>query len=49
MTKQMAHEILTLWITGARYYQPEIITQALVITGDITGPLDKKYLGLEDL
>ncbi len=40
MSKQMAHEILNLWRSGARNYQPEIINQALAVTGDIAPRLD---------
>lgn len=49
MTKDLAHEILNLWRSGVRNYQESIITQALVITGDITGSLDRKYPEVEDL
>lgn len=43
MTKDLAHEILNLWRSGVRNYQESIITQALVITGDITGSLDYSH------
>lgn len=49
MTKELAHQILNLWRSGARHYQQSIIDQALVITGDITGTLDRKYPEVEDL
>jgi len=39
MSKEMAHHILNLWRSGARDYQPAIITQALVVLGDITQTL----------
>jgi len=39
MSKQTAHEILNLWRAGARHYQPEIVNQALAVTGDIATKL----------
>lgn len=43
MTKETAHQILNLWRSGARYYQESIITQALIITGDITTTLNNSH------
>lgn len=43
MTKDQAHQILNLWRSGARHYQQSIITQALVITGDISTTLNQSH------
>ncbi len=43
MSKQMAHEILNFWKSGARSYQPAIINQALAVTGDLSTNLNRTY------
>jgi hypothetical protein len=43
MTKELAHQILNLWRSGARQYQQSIINQALVITGDISTTLNNSH------
>jgi hypothetical protein len=35
MTRYQAHEILTLWKSGAKWYPLAVITEALYMTGDI--------------
>ena len=48
MTKELAHQILNLWRSGARHYQESIITQALVITGDISTTLNHSHIDDDD-
>ena len=46
MTRAMANEILYLWKVGAEVYPSRVITQALYITGDLSGPDLETSIGL---
>ncbi len=48
MSKQIAHEILNFWKSGARSYQPAIINQALAVTGDLSPNLNRAYFENEN-
>lgn len=37
MTRDYANELLFLWKVGAQLYPPNVITQALYVTGDLDG------------
>lgn len=39
MSRERANEILYLWKVGAELFPPHVIDMALIVTGDMVGPL----------